>query len=262
MLRSSNPVLTDDRLSHVARDLSQTGQQQQFMTVAGTVNKTAMALVLCIITAVFVWWQVESGSPTAMIWMIGGAIGGFVLVLLTIFVPTLAPFTTLPYAAAQGLFLGGISAFAESQLVDQIGPQGKGLAIQAAGCTFGVFAVMLTLYLTRIISVGDKLRAGITAAVGGVMVFYLVAIVGSLFGWAGASQFLDFQNASPLSIGISVVIVVIASVSLLLDFDQIERGVKMHAPKRMEWYAAFGLMITLVWLYLEILRLLSKLKSR
>lgn len=261
MLGSSNPVLTQDRMDHVAHDLAD-GSQQQVMTVAGTVNKAAMALMLCIVTAVFVWWQYYSGSQTAILWMAGGGIASFIIAIVTVFVPKLAPYTTLPYAAAAGLFLGGISATFEQSLVDQIGPQGKGLTIQAVACTLGVFAVMLTLYMTRIIQVTNKLRTGIVAAAGGVMIFYMVALVGSLLGWTGASQFLDPQNASLLSIGISVVIVIIASVSLLLDFDRIERGVQMRAPKRMEWYAAFGLMVTLVWLYLEILRLLSKLKSR
>ncbi|MEM0914464.1 MAG: Bax inhibitor-1/YccA family protein [Planctomycetota bacterium] len=266
-MRSSNPVLSEGHFSHLARDLEQEqgggAVQPATMTIAGTVNKAAMALVLCVITAVWVWFQYDPTNPGAtMPWMWGGLIVGFILGLATAFIPRIAPFTTLPYAAAQGLALGGISAFVESQLVQQIGPEGQGIAIQAMACTLGVFAVMLTLYMTRIIRVGQKLRAGITAAVGGIMVFYLIAIVGSLFGWTGASQFLSFNNGGLLSIGISVVIVGIAAFSLLLDFDSIERGAAMGAPKVMEWYGAFGLMVTLVWLYLEILRLLSKLKSR
>lgn len=261
MMQSSNPVLSEDRFSNVAHDPTMAGTRQDVMTIGGTVNKTAMALTLCVIAAILVWWQYYSGQ-SVMIWTFGGAIVGLILALVTVFKPNLAPYTTLPYAAAEGCFLGGISAMLEATLVEQIGPQGQGLTVQAAGCTLGVFGVMLTLYMTRIIRVGQKLRAGIVAAVGGVFVFYIVALVGSLFGWSGASQFLDPQNASPLSIGISVVIVAIAAFSLLLDFDMIERGVKSQAPKRMEWYGAFGLMVTLVWLYLEVLRLLSKLKSQ
>jgi len=265
-MRSSNPVLSEGHFGHLATDLSTGGrpgaaaaEPAEVMTVSGTVNKTAMALGACVIAAVFVWWQFfQNGPGAAMPWMWGGLIVGLILGLVTAFVPKVAPFTTLPYAAAQGFALGGISAFVETQL----GADGQGLAIQAMACTMGVFVVMLTLFLTRIIKVTQKLRAGITAAIGGVMLFYLVAIIGSLFGWTGASQFLDFQNGGLLSIGISVVIVGIAAMSLLLDFDMIEKGVQSGAPKRMEWYGAFGLMVTLVWLYLEILRLLSKLRSR
>ncbi|MEO0586758.1 MAG: Bax inhibitor-1/YccA family protein [Planctomycetota bacterium] len=262
MLRSSNPALSEGHFGHLARDLAREQPQEQYdvMTVAGTVNKTAMALVACIIAAGFVWFQYFSGSSSAMIWTIGGCIVGLILGLATAFVPKLAPYTTLPYAAAQGFFLGGISAVVESQVVAQGGP--GGIAIQAFACTMGVFAVMLTLFLTRIIRVTEKLKAGITAAIGGVLIFYLIAIVGSWLGWNGAVQFLDFNNGGLLSIGISVVIVAIASFSLLLDFDMIEKGVQMQAPKKMEWYGAFGLMVTLVWLYLEILRLLAKLRSR
>ncbi|MEM6333290.1 MAG: Bax inhibitor-1/YccA family protein [Planctomycetota bacterium] len=262
-MQSSNPALNEGHFGHLARDLAREQQQEQYevMTVAGTVNKTAMALVVCIVSAGFVWFQFfNAGMGAAIPWMIGGALVGLVLGLATAFVPKIAPFTTLPYAAAEGFFLGGVSAVVESQITAQGAP--GGIAIQAFACTMGVFAVMLTLFLTRIIKVTEKLRAGIVAAVGGVMIFYVVAIVGQLFGWTGASQFLDFQNGGLLSIGISVVIVAIASFSLLLDFDMIEKGVQMQAPKKMEWYGAFGLMVTLVWLYLEILRLLAKLRSR
>jgi uncharacterized YccA/Bax inhibitor family protein len=267
-MRSSNPVLSEGHFSHLARDLdarraadAATHAPAEVMTVAGTVNKTALALGFCVVAAVWVWFQFDLSNPGAtMPWMWGGLIVGLILGLATAFIPRIAPYTTLPYAAAQGFALGGISAFVESQIVGQGGA--PGIAIQAMACTLGVFAVMLTLFLTRIVKVTQKLRAGITAAVGGIMIFYLVAIVGSLFGWTGASQFLDFNNGGLLSIGISVVIVAIAAMSLLLDFDMIERGVQSGAPKRMEWYGAFGLMVTLVWLYLEILRLLSKLRSR
>ncbi|MEO0964841.1 MAG: Bax inhibitor-1/YccA family protein [Planctomycetota bacterium] len=264
-MRSSNPVLSEGHFSHLAQDLSTTGggavAQPETMTIAGTVNKTAMALALCVIAAVWVWFQFFSAGPgAAMPWMWGGLIVGLILGLATAFVPKISPYTTLPYAVAEGFFLGGISAVVEQQLISQGMP--GGIAIQAMACTLGVFVVMLTLYMTRIIRVGQKLRAGITAAAGGVMIFYLVAIVGMMFGWTGASQFLDFQNGGLLSIGISIVIVGIASFSLLLDFDSIERGAAMGAPKIMEWYGAFGLMVTLVWLYLEILRLLSKFRSR
>ena len=238
------------------------------MTLQGTINKTAMMLVLCVISAAYLWWhgaQAAAGltDPAAiqqaimqamMPWMIVGLIVGLITALVISFKPTAAPIGTPIYAIAEGLLLGGLSSLLEAMY--------SGIVIQAVGLTFAVFAMMLFLYTSRIIKVTEKLTMGIVAATGAVMVFYLVAFLASMFGFTAMSSVLDFQNGSLLSIGISVLIVGIAAFNLLIDFDFIEKGAAQGAPKYMEWYGSFALLVTLVWLYIEILRLLSKLRSR
>lgn len=254
-----SPAFREDTFDARARSAS------DVMTLGGTVTKSGVLVGITVITAAITWIlctpQGSFDGGKAMPYMFGGAIGGLVLALVTIFKPTTAPYTAPVYALAEGLFLGAISAFYE--LSYGIGPNGQptglsGIVIQAAGLTLAVLAVMLVLYATRVIKVTAKLRAGIIAATGAVMLFYIVSIVMSLFGMS-----LPYLHSpSPLSIGISLVIVGIAAFNLLLDFDLIERGVQTGAPKYMEWYAGFALLVTLVWLYLEILRLLAKLRSR
>jgi uncharacterized YccA/Bax inhibitor family protein len=203
-----------------------------------------------------------------MPWMLGGLFGGLIIALATIFKPNWSPFTAPLYAGAQGLFLGAVSAVyaartggAES-VRDVAGSiqsnPTDSIVLQAIGCTIGVALSMLILYAFRIIKVTEKLRAGILIAVTGVAAFYLFAIVASMFGM---TSFGGVFGSGPIGIGFSLVVVAIAAFSLLLDFDIIERGSRTGAPKYMEWYGAFALMVTLVWLYLEILRLLSKLRS-
>jgi uncharacterized YccA/Bax inhibitor family protein len=176
-----------------------------------------------------------------------GALG---VALLTIFKPNLARFTAPVYALLEGAFLGAISAAYNAAF--------DGIVLQAIGLTIGVFAVMLFLFATRIIAVTDKLRMGIVAATGAVLLMYLVNMVLSLFN----SSVPFLHNSSLVGIAISLVIVAVAAFNLLLDFDFVERGVAAGAPKQTEWYAAFGLLVTIVWLYLEVLRLLSKLQGR
>jgi uncharacterized YccA/Bax inhibitor family protein len=175
---------------------------------------------------------------------------GLGLAFLTIFKPKFARITAPLYALAQGLMVGAITHLYEIQT--------QGIALQAVGLTAGVFAMMLFLFATRIVKVTNKLRTGIIAATGAVCVVYLVSIVASLFG----AEVPFLHESSLIGIGISLVIVGVAAANLLLDFDFIERGIQAGAPRYMEWYAAFGLMMTLVWLYLELLRLLGKLRSR
>jgi len=179
-----------------------------------------------------------------------GAIGGFVLALVTIFKKQWAPITAPLYALAQGALLGGISAMFEMRY--------KGIAIQAVMLTFGTLVAMLLAYRTGLIRVNDKFRLGVVAATGGIALFYLVQLVLGFFG----ITFHTINSGSPIGIGFSLLVVGIAALNLVLDFDLIEQGARYNAPKYMEWYSAFALMITLVWLYLEILRLLSKMRSR
>lgn len=236
-------------------------QRSDVMTVQGTVYKTAILLGLAICTGVFTWNQtMAAGSPPAL-YMIGGGIGGLVFALITCFKQSWAPVTAPIYALLTGLALGGISAMYQNQFGNATanGLDLGGIVGQAIGLTVGVAAAMLILYTFRIIKVTEKLRAGILMAVVGAVGFNLVAyLVLPFFGVSAEAV----TGTSPLAIGISVAICGIAAFSLLMDFDLIERGADAGAPKHMEWYGAFALMVTLVWLYVELLRLLSKLQSR
>jgi uncharacterized YccA/Bax inhibitor family protein len=181
--------------------------------------------------------------------MVGG-IGGFIVALVTIFKKTWAPVTAPIYALLEGLALGGISAIFELRF--------PGIAIQAVSLTFGTLAVLLLVYRSGVIPVTENFKLGVVAATGGIALFYLATIVLGFFG----VHFTTINGSGPIGIGFSIFVVIIASLNLVLDFDFIENAVRAGAPKYMEWYAAFGLMVTLIWLYFEILRLLSKLRSR
>ncbi len=185
-----------------------------------------------------------------MPWMLGGIIGGLVVALVTIFKKEWSPFTAPLYAALEGLALGGISS-----ILDQAY---HGIAMQAVGLTFGVLAVMLFLYTAGIVRATPRFTLGVIAATGGIFVVYMVDMVLGFFG----HHISLLYDSGPLGIGISLVIVIVASLNLILDFGMIESGVQAGAPKYMEWYGAFGLMVTLVWLYMEMLRLLSKMRRR
>ena len=219
------------------------------MTVQGTVSKTF--LLLAILSATALWSWSETGAGRASMGLIGGAaIGGFIVAMITCFRPTTAPWTAPVYAALEGVFLGAIS-----KIVEMKAPAYQGIAIQAVGLTCGTLFVMLTLYLTRTIRVTDKLAAGIMAATGALCLMYLVTFVLQMFGMP-----IPFIHSigGKFGILISLFVVGLAAFNLLLDFDMIEKGATYGMPKSMEWYGAFGLMVTLVWLYLEVLRLLQK----
>ena len=259
-----NPALNDNTFDRDVDRYRPGGYREDaetrsdLMTVQGTVFKTGILLALVFTAGAFTWNMMtqqmtlppEARGVLPQVLTFGGAIGGFIVALVTIFKQSWAPVTAPIYAILEGLFLGGISAMFAAQF--------QGIVPQAIGLTGAVTAAMLILYTFRIIKVTEKLRSGIIMAVCGVMLFYLVTIVLGLFGVNTAAV----TGNGPLSIGISLVIVGIASASLLLDFDFIERGAAGGAPKHMEWYGAFGLMVTLVWLYLELLKLLAKLQSR
>ena len=240
--KSSNPALTKNALTRV---YNVTDSEQ--MTITGTVNKMIISLFLVMITAYFSWNFVSGGgSPTLMY---AGAIGGFVVALITIFKSEWSYITAPVYALLEGLFLGGISAYFNAMI--------PGIVFQAIGLTFGVSFAMLFAYRSGLIKATSKFKRGIIAATGGVAIFYLVSIIGSFFGGG-----INLGSMGMLGIGIQLVIVVIAALNLVLDFDLVEQAAAQGAPKVMEWYGAFSIMVTLVWLYLEILKLLAILANR
>lgn len=252
LTKSSNPVLKENVFSRDYRSSA------EVMTINGTMNKTALMLLIVIAAAIFTWNKFfeavttnpETASAAIMPWVIVGGIGGLIAALVTAFRPKSAGISAPIYAVFEGLLLGGLSAVFESMY--------GGIVMRAVLLTLAVFFAMLFLYRSGIIKVTQKLKMGIFAATAGIAVVYLVSFIGSFFGM----QMSFLHGNSNLSIGISLFIVAIAALNLVLDFSFIEEAAGAGAPKYMEWYGAFGLMVTLIWLYLEILRLLSKLASR
>jgi uncharacterized YccA/Bax inhibitor family protein len=244
LLRTSNPALNEKAFrGEVAMG--------DAMTLQGTVNKTGVLLLCVVATAAWTWGLGHSNRPEAAVpWMIGGIIGGLVTAVVTIFKHSWAPIAAPVYALFEGLVLGGISAIYERAY--------HGIAPQAVGLTLGVLFVMLVAYKTGVIRATEKFKLGVIAATGGIAVFYLVAMVLGFFHVNVGVLY----GGGPWAIGFSLFVVVIAALNLVLDFDMIETGVRMGAPKYMEWYGAFGLMVTLIWLYLEILRLLANSRRR
>ena len=213
------------------------------MTVQGAINKTFILSAIMLATAV---WGFASPSP---LFMWGGAIAGFVVVIFASFKPHLSPTLAPIYAGLEGLFVGSISAIYASMF--------NGIIFQAVTLTMAVLFIMLFIYKTGIIKVTQKLRAGIVMATGAIVVVYLVSIVLSLFGITVPY----LHQAGPIGIGISLVIIGVAAMNLLLDFDNFEKGEQYGVPSYMEWFSAMGLLITLVWLYIEILRLIAMFSS-
>jgi uncharacterized YccA/Bax inhibitor family protein len=244
-MATANPAMNEAVYQRATFAGSQTG----VMTLEGTVFRTAVLLVVLIAGAVCTWSPAITSSDLSPGLMMIGGLGGFGVALLTIFVPRVSPYTAPLYAALEGLFLGGISTLFERRY--------PGIAIQAVGLTFGVLMVMLGLYGSRVVQVTEKFKIGVIAATGGVCLVYLVDLVARFFG-----HNLPFIHEGGLfGIGFSLVVVVIAALNLILDFDFIEQGVRRQAPKYMEWYGGFSLLVTLVWMYLEILRLLAKTRG-
>jgi uncharacterized YccA/Bax inhibitor family protein len=245
LFKTSNPALNEKTFE------GRVAVAGEAMTLQGTVNKTGVLLLCVVITSAWTWGIAHSQAPEAALpWMMGGLIGGLVFALATIFKKEWSPITAPVYALCEGLVLGGISALLERSY--------PGIAIQAMGLTFGVTAVMLMLYRTGVLRATPKFTVGVVAATGGIFVVYMVDLVLGIFG-----RHVPLLNSSgPLGIGVSAVIVIIAALNLILDFDFVETGVHARAPKYMEWYGAFGIMVTLVWMYMEILRLLGKMRQR
>ena len=217
----------------------------QKMTLEGTVNKTGILLLLCFATAAVSW-----NIPNPVLMFTGMGVG-FITAIITIFRPTIAPSTAPVYALAQGLFLGGITVMFEAQY--------PGIAIQAIGLTFGTLASLLVCYKTGIIKPTENFRLMIVSATAGIALLYLVNI---FMVYVGGGSGIGFIHSNGLmGIGFSLFVVGIAALNLVLDFDFIEQGSENGLPKHIEWFGAFCLMVTLVWLYLEILRLLAKIRS-
>ena len=242
-MRTGNPVLTDDtfRLPRVIG--------ADAMTIAGTVNKTFLSLVILMMTASYTW-NIGVGDPRVAMLTMVGFLGGFVVALATAFRQTWAPYTTPAYAALEGLALGGISIGFETRY--------PGVVSQAVFLTFGTLAALLLAYRSGLIRPTENVKLGIAAATGGIALIYLASFVMSLFG----ASIPLIHGSGTLGIGFSIVVVCVAALNLVLDFDFIEQGAERGAPKYMEWYGAFVLLVTLVWLYLEMLRLLAKLQER
>ncbi len=257
--RSSNPMMNEN----VYRNEGQAVSSAETMSVAGTVNKTAMLTGFLLLGATWVWHLfysngggsalgMQQGAQAALPWMLGGVIGGLILALITTFKPDIAFITAPIYAVLEGLALGGISAFAQARFPN------NPIVIQAVALTMGVLVSMLAAYRFGLVKATERFRAGLMAAGMALIGVYLVTMVLRLFG----VQVPYIHDAGLIGIGFSLVAVTIASLYLVLDFDFVEQGVAAGAPKSMEWYAAFSLLVTLVWVYLEILRLLQKLNSK
>lgn len=243
-MRTSNPVLSDNLFGR------RVGAGEGTMTMNGTVAKTSILAILLLISGSYTWNMLMNDAPgRAMGLAIGGALAGLVFVLIAVFQPKTAPFTAPLYAIAEGLALGAISAAYQVQYA--------GLPVQAAGLTVFTLIAMLIAYRTGLIKATPGLRRGIIAATGGICLFYLASIVASMFG----VTLPLIHSSGPMGILFTLAVIVVAALSLVLDFDFIEQGSQNNLPEYMEWIGALGLIVTLAWLYLEILRLLGKMRK-
>ncbi len=239
----SNPILNDN---FAAQERVLEGEP---MTVNGTIQITAFLGLILVAAAAFVWTRFTAGfTDLANMLTIGGGIAGFIVALIVAF--TRIKYLIPVYAACEGLFLGGVSAMMQAVY--------PGIVAQAVAGTFAALFSMLILYRTGLIKCTDKFRSVIFISTCSIAVVYLVNLIGSFFNM----QVPYLNSSSNIGIGISLIVVVIAALNLIIDFDFIERGSQNMLPKDMEWYGAFGLMVTMVWLYMEILRLLAKFSSR
>jgi uncharacterized YccA/Bax inhibitor family protein len=250
---SSNPAFSQDMFSGYDQVYGAPRTRSTVTTVQGTVGKTFLLLAIMSFTALWSWNAVASGTFRYEL-AIFSAIGGFIVAMITIFKPTASPVTAPIYAALEGVFLGALSQVIEMRFHARY----PGIALQAVGLTCGTLFMMLFVYQTGLIRVTEKLKAGIITATGALALFYLVTMLMRMFG---AQMPLVWSSSLP-GIGFSLFVIGLAAFNLLLDFDFIEKAAYAGAPKYMEWYGAFGLILTLVWLYLEILRLLQKLADR
>ncbi len=239
MFRSGNPALRGDVFAR-----SNSNSSAGVMTISGTANKTILLLIIAFITASLVW----SNQQASAVLLFPSLIIGLIIAMITIFKKEYSPITAPIYAAVEGVLLGTISSYFNAQY--------PGIVIQAVALTFAVLLCMLGAYRSDLIKVTERFKLGVVAATGGIMVVYLVSMLMSFFG----ANIGFIHSNGLLGIGFSVFVIIIASLNLVLDFDLIEKGADVGAPKYMEWYGAFALIVTLVWLYLEILRLLAKLR--
>jgi uncharacterized YccA/Bax inhibitor family protein len=243
-MRSGNPALTADTFNRF-----QAVPGADAMTLGGTVNKTAISLGILLVAASYIWNR-GAADPSLPAWTLISVIAGFIVAMVTVFKQSWAPYTTPVYAAVEGVALGGISVVFEARY--------PGIVSQAVFLTFGTLGALLLAYRSGLIQATENFKLGVVAATGGIALLYLVSFI---IGFFGVSVPL-IHSSGTFGILFSMFVVVIAALNLVLDFDFIEKGAERGAPKYMEWYGAFGLLVTLVWLYLEILRLLAKLQDR
>jgi uncharacterized YccA/Bax inhibitor family protein len=251
-MRSGNPALKESTFLDLGSG-AVVSRDGEAMSLNGTVNKTAILLLLTVLTAAFAWSQALTPAgelaPGFGVYVWGGAIGGLVIALVTVFKKAWSPVTAPLYALVEGFFLGAISAMYNHLY--------EGIVLQAVMLTFGTLFALLMAYRSGLIKATENFKLGVVAATGGIMLVYLASIVLRMFGM----NIPLIHESGIVGIGFSLFVIVIAALNLVLDFDFIETGVEQGAPKYMEWYGAFGLMVTLVWLYLEFLRLLAKLRD-
>lgn len=246
--KSGNPALSEKKF-----EASLVGHSSETMTERGTMNKFIFLFFLLMSSALLTWKAYFEGV-NVMPWVIGSAIGGLILALVISFRPQWGAYAAPVYGLVKGVFVGGISALYS----DAFAAAAPGIVMQAVGLTFGTVIAMYVLYRTGIIKATERFKSIVFTATAGIAIFYLIAMVLRLFG----VDIAFLHEGSLLGIGFSLFVVAIAALNLILDFDMIDSGVKMGAPKYMEWFGAFGLMVTIIWLYVEMLRLLSKLSSR
>jgi len=243
--QTSNPAMNKSIFNRIS-----VAESSETMTIQGAVNKVGLMLLIVVLAASYTWSLAMKGSTLTMPLMIVGVIGGLITAIVTIFKKQYSAYTAPLYALFEGLFLGAISAMFAYLY--------EGVVFKAVILTFGVLFALLFAYKTGVIRATEKFKSGVIAATGGIFIFYMVTFVLRLFG----VQLPMLHDGGIISILISLAIVVIAALNLVLDFDFIEQGAAANAPKYFEWYGAFGLMVTLIWLYLEILRLMSLLSGR
>ena len=252
IFKSGNPTLTEKMFD---KSHEMAANNMGTMTVRGAINKFGFMMLMLIAGAAYNWnlyEQLKQDTMTTLMWV--GIIGGLISALAITFKPNWAPVLAPLYALLEGLFIGAISAIMNAAFAESY----PGLIMQAVGLTFGVALAMFLLYNFRVINATERFKSIVFTATLGIGIFYLITMVLRLFG-VNVSFMYD---SSLLSIGISLFVVAIAALNLIMDFDMIEQGAERGAPKFMEWYGAFGLMVTIVWLYIEMLKLLSKLSSR
>lgn len=220
------------------------------MTLDGVARKSLFLLVLCVAAGFFGWNLMASPTDSLVLYLLIAVFGAFIIGLITVLKPKISPFTAPLYAVLEGVVVGAVSQLYEVEF--------SGIVLQAVLLTGGIFVAMLLLYMLRIIKASENFKLGVAAATGGVAIYYLANFI---LGFFGVDLPLIHENTW-MGIGFSVVVIIIASLNLVVDFDFIEEGVSKKAPKYMEWYSSFGLFVTMVWLYLEILRLLAKARRR
>lgn len=268
-MQSGNPALNSRAFTPVPgwETLDAPARRSMTMTIPGTAAKAGLMLAFCSAAAVWSYTAAAGGASYAMPMMMGGVIAGLVLALIISFAPKTAPYLAIPYSLCEGLFLGVLSFMVAQQVGQSVGQGGGsavktalagGIIFQAIVLTFGVFGGMLILYATRILRATPLFTKMVLVGTAGVALTYLATIVLGLFG----VQIPYIHGSGMIGIGFSLLVVGLAAFNLVLDFDFIEQNAQRGAPKHLEWYGAFGLMVTLVWLYIEILRLLSKIQKK